>query len=202
MWGILLRAAAFWERGGVKPAETLKSGSMKHFFLRLFLVLEIRPGTRPPLMKLHYQGVCYYFNKNWHKNYNWLQREDSVIFRIIGVSFLSAFGSGPQRELTLHSSSFITGGEPQGASVSSVRHCRPPELGKNYTGQGTRPQKKRCRYQPWNRTDRQVHFQSEMSQGAFHPSVFLENMVTNTLPFYPLPSRSSRAGLTTKRQLF
>lgn len=65
MWGIL-QAAAFWETGGIKTLETLKVGSMKHFLL-LFLVLKIRSGTCPSLMKFYYQGVCYYFNKNWHQ---------------------------------------------------------------------------------------------------------------------------------------
>lgn len=31
-------------------------------------------GIHPPLTKLHCQCVCYYLNKNWHKNYNCLQR--------------------------------------------------------------------------------------------------------------------------------
>lgn len=55
----------------------------------------------------------------------------------------------------------------------------------NYTGQGAGPQKKRFHYRPWNRTDSHVDFQSEMSQGSFHPSVFLENTVTNSGALLP-----------------
>ena len=77
--------------------EILKAVLVKHFLF--FLPLVILSGTRPPLIKLHYVCVCYYCNKNWHKNYNWLQRKD-LIFRITKSFFFSAFLPGPKRWLT------------------------------------------------------------------------------------------------------
>lgn len=47
-------------------------------------------GIHPPLTKLHCQCVCYYLNKNWHKNYNCLQRILGNIKRS-GFFFFLAF---------------------------------------------------------------------------------------------------------------
>lgn len=75
------------------------------------------------------------------------------------------------------------------------------------TGQGACPQKKRFHYLPWNIAHRSIHFQGELSQEAFHPPVFLENIVTH-VSFRTLASQLSRIGLSgcdelmTKQQLF
>ena len=77
--------------------EIFKAVLVKHFLF--FLPLVIFSGTRPPLIKLYYVCARYYCNKNWHKNYYWLQRKD-LIFRITKSFFFSAFLPGPKRWLT------------------------------------------------------------------------------------------------------
>lgn len=109
---------------------------------------------------------------------------------------LSKFSDSAFYKIRRRSSPFLTNGESEMASISNIRHFRPPELVTTInTGQGTCAQKKRFHYLPLNIAEQSIPFQCEISQEVFHPPVFLENIVMH-VPFYTLSSQLSRAGLS------